>query len=44
LCRLADQLFESLDIAAAMGIEPLTEEQYRELQKLANFDTKRRAG
>jgi hypothetical protein len=29
-----------LDIAAAMGIEPLTEEQYRQLQKLGSFDTK----
>jgi hypothetical protein len=29
-----------LDTAAAMGIEPLTEEQYRELQKLGSFDTK----
>ncbi len=29
-----------LDMAAAMGIEPLTEEQYRELQSLGNFDTK----
>ena len=29
-----------IDMAAAMGIEPLTEEQYRELQKLGNFDTK----
>jgi len=28
------------DIAATMGIELLTEEQYRELQKLENFDTK----
>ena len=28
------------DMAAAMGIELLTEEQYRELQKLGNFDTK----
>ncbi|HZT28636.1 MAG TPA: DUF4256 domain-containing protein [Bryobacteraceae bacterium] len=28
------------DIAAAMGIELLTEEQYRELQKLGSFDTK----
>ncbi|HPG39395.1 MAG TPA: DUF4256 domain-containing protein [bacterium] len=28
------------DIAAAMGIELLTEEQYRELQKLGDFDTK----
>jgi hypothetical protein len=27
-------------MAAAMGIEILTEEQYRELQKLGNFDTK----
>lgn len=26
------------DLAAAMGIELLTEEQYRELQKLGNFD------
>ena len=29
-----------MDIAAAMGIEILTEEQYRELQKLGKFDTK----
>ena len=29
-----------LDMAAAMGIEPLTEDQYRELQKLGSFDTK----
>jgi hypothetical protein len=28
------------DMAAAMGIDLLTEEQYRELQKLGNFDTK----
>lgn len=28
-----------MDMAAAMGIELLTEEQYRELQKLGNFDT-----
>ncbi len=28
------------DMAAAMDIELLTEEQYRELQKLGNFDTK----
>ena len=27
-------------MAIAMGIELLTEEQYRELQKLGNFDTK----
>ena len=30
----------ALDMAAAMGIELLTEEQYRELQKLGDFDTK----
>jgi uncharacterized protein DUF4256 len=30
----------ALDVAAAMRIELLTEEQYRELQKLGNFDTK----
>ena len=30
----------AVDVAAAMGIELLTEEQYRELQKLGNFDTK----
>lgn len=29
-----------MDMAASMGIELLTEEQYRELQKLGNFDTK----
>ena len=29
-----------LDMAADMGIEILTEEQYRELQKLGKFDTK----
>ena len=34
----------AIDMAAAMGIELLTEEQYRELQKLGNFDTKRRVG
>jgi len=28
----------ALDMAAAMGMELLTEEQYRELQKLGNFD------
>jgi Protein of unknown function (DUF4256) len=28
------------DMAAAMGIELLTEQEYRELQKLGNFDTK----
>ncbi len=30
----------AIDMAAEMGIELLTEEQYRELQKLGNFDTK----
>ncbi len=30
----------AVDMAAAMGIELLTEEEYRELQKLGHFDTK----
>jgi hypothetical protein len=30
----------AMDMAVAMGIELLTEEQYREFQKLGNFDTK----
>jgi len=30
----------AIDMAASMGIELLTEEQYRELQKLGDFDTK----
>ena len=30
----------AMNMAAAMGIEILTEEQYRELQKLGNFDEK----
>jgi len=30
----------AVDMAAAMGIELLTEEQYRELQKIGNFDSK----
>jgi hypothetical protein len=30
----------ALDLAAAMGIDLLTEEQYRELQKIGDFDTK----
>jgi len=30
----------AIDMAAAMGIELLTEEQYRELQQLGNFDMK----
>jgi hypothetical protein len=29
-----------IEMAASMGIEPLTEEQYRELQELGEFDTK----
>jgi hypothetical protein len=29
-----------MDMAAAMGVEILTEAQYRELQQLGNFDTK----
>jgi len=30
----------AIDMAAAMGIELLSEEEYRELQKLGDFDTK----
>src|SRR5258706_6493499 len=30
----------AIDMAAAMGIELLTEEEYQELQKLGSFDTK----
>lgn len=30
----------AVDLAAEMGIELLTEDEYRELQKLGNFDTK----
>jgi hypothetical protein len=30
----------AVDLAAAMGVEILTEEQYRELQRLGEFDTK----
>ena len=30
----------AIDMAAAMGIELLTEAEYRELQQLENFDTK----
>ena len=30
----------AIDMAASMGIEILTEEQYRKLQKLGNFDLK----
>lgn len=31
---------DAIDMANAIGIEILTEEQYKELQKLGNFDTK----
>ena len=30
----------AMDVAAAMGVDLLTEEQYRELQKVGNFDAK----
>jgi hypothetical protein len=30
----------ALDMAGAMGVEMLTEDQYRDLQKLGRFDTK----
>jgi len=30
----------AMDVAAAMGVEILTEEEYRELQKMGEFDTK----
>jgi hypothetical protein len=30
----------AMDVAAAIGIELLTEDEYQELQKLGNFDTK----
>jgi hypothetical protein len=30
----------AIDVATSMGIELLTEDEYRELQKLGNFDTK----
>ena len=30
----------AMEMAKTMGVEILTEEQYRELQKLGNFDTK----
>lgn len=32
--------YNVMELAAAMGIELLTEQQYRELQQLGNFDTK----
>lgn len=31
---------KAVDMASAMGVEILTEEEYRELQKLGEFDTK----
>jgi len=34
----------AVDMAAAMGIELLTEEQYRELQKLGNLIRRRQSG
>jgi len=30
----------AIDVAAAMGVELLTEDQYRDLQRLGRFDTK----
>jgi Protein of unknown function (DUF4256) len=38
--KLHKPVNSSLDLAAAMGIELLDEEQYRELQALQKFDTK----
>ena len=43
--NMADGLFfkpkdSAMNMATVMGIEILSEEQYRELQKLGNFDTK----
>jgi len=38
--KVAKPRDSAMDMAAAMGIEILTEEQYRALQKLGNFDTK----
>jgi hypothetical protein len=35
-----DAAANAVDVATAMGIELLTEEQYRELQKFGEFDTK----
>jgi len=32
--------YNAIDMASAMGIELLTEQEYRDLQKLGNFDTK----
>jgi Protein of unknown function (DUF4256) len=38
--KVAKPKNSAMDMAAAMGIELLTEEQYRELQRLGEFDTK----
>ena len=38
--KVAKPHHNALDMAADMGIQILTEEQYRELQKLGEFDTK----
>ncbi len=35
-----DAAANAVDLAAAMGVELLTEQQYRELQQLGEFDTK----
>ncbi len=37
--KVAKPKDSAMDMAAAMGIEILAEEQYRDLQKLGNFDT-----
>ncbi len=38
--KVAKPMDSAMDMADAMGIELLTEEQYRQLQELGNFDTK----
>ena len=38
--KVAKPKNNAIDMAASIGIELLTEEQYRKLQKLGNFDTK----
>jgi len=38
--KVAKPKNSAMDLAAAMGVELLTEEEYRELQKLGEFDTK----
>ena len=37
---LEDNKSNAMDMAAAMGAELLTEEQYQDLQRLGNLDTK----